>query len=263
MSQPGWLPDPTDPRAPSRDVWDALTPAERARVVAALPAEVPMDLHPPEGDLHRAPKDKARDALDDFFKTIGRRVYVTSEIATYYPGEARFCPDVLAVLDVETHPRSKWVVADEGKGLDFVIEVHVAGDRAKDFERNVVRYARLGIPEYFAFDRGASRLVGYRLPEGATTYERIVPQAGRFHSNVLGLDLLVENGLLRFFHGTAPLLFAEELVARLNATVAEVLESRDAATARADDEARRADVLEARVRELEAELARRDEGPPR
>ncbi|NUQ79959.1 MAG: hypothetical protein HUU21_41195 [Polyangiaceae bacterium] len=45
--------DPLDPRAPSQEVWDAMTPEERARVVAMLPAEVPWELHPPEGDQHR------------------------------------------------------------------------------------------------------------------------------------------------------------------------------------------------------------------
>lgn len=41
MSRPEWLPRPDDPRAPPQDVWDALTPAERARVIAALPAQGP------------------------------------------------------------------------------------------------------------------------------------------------------------------------------------------------------------------------------
>ena len=43
------------------------------------------------------------------------------------------------------------MVSHEGEGLDFVLEVRVSGDRTKDFETNVKRYARLGIPEYFAF----------------------------------------------------------------------------------------------------------------
>ena len=54
-------------------------------------------------------------------------------------------PDLLAVRDVETHPRQKWVVSHEGKGLEWVMEVHVGGDRKKDAEYNVERYARLGI----------------------------------------------------------------------------------------------------------------------
>jgi hypothetical protein len=33
----GYLIDPADPRAPSAEQWEAMTPAERARVVDALP----------------------------------------------------------------------------------------------------------------------------------------------------------------------------------------------------------------------------------
>jgi Uma2 family endonuclease len=271
-----WLPDPADPRAPGQEVWDALTEAEREQVVAALPTDMPLDLHPPEGDQHRKPKERARDALDEFFRTIGRRVYVSSELVTYYPGEARFCPDILAVLDVEPHERQSWIVSREGKGLDLVIEIHVGGDERKDLDTNVTRYARLGIPEYFVLDRPRARVLGFRLC-GAGIYERILPQGGRLHSDVLSLDLTVENGLLRFYHGTAPLLFMDELVGRLNGMVAELIDARDAAirraeeeagraeeearradqqARRAEDEARRAKALEDDVAALRAELER-------
>ena len=39
----------------------------------------------------------------------------------------------------------KWVVSGEGKDLDFILEVHVAGHARKDLERNVERYAWLGV----------------------------------------------------------------------------------------------------------------------
>jgi len=250
MEQPIWVVDPDDPRAPPQDVWERMSPAERTRVVASLPSEVPLDLHPPEGDPHRKPKEGAREALDEFFRSIGRRVYVSSELGTYYPGEPRFCPDILAVLDVETHERMSWVVSQEGKGLDLVIEIHVSGDSKKDFEINVERYARLGIPEYFVFDRPRGRIVGYRLRSGSTSYERLVPQAGRFASGVLGLDLTVEGGMLRFYHGTAPLLFMDELVGKLNAMVAELVNARDEALRRAEEEAHRAETEARRAEEL-------------
>ncbi len=240
VTRPSWFPDPEDPRAPSQEVWDGLTEQERELVVASLPADMPFELHPPEGDEHRKPKERARDALDEFFRRIGRRVYVSSELVTYYPGEARFCPDILAVVDVEPHDRQSWIVSREGKGLDLVIEVHVGGDAKKDLETNVARYARLGIPEYFVLDRPRARVLGFRLRAGAA-YERIVPQEGRLRSEVLSLDLTVERGLLRFYHGTAPLLFMDELVGRLNGMVAELVDARDAALRRAEEEARRAE----------------------
>src|SRR5689334_17784051 len=196
--------DPGDPRAPSQDAWDRMTPAERARVVAMLPAEVPLELHPPEGDVHRKAKTRTADTLDAFFRRIGRKIYVSSELGVFYPDEPRFSPDVFAVLDVDPHPRTKWTVSAEGKGLDLVIEVHYAGDTAKDYELNVERYARLGVTEYFIFDRAKLSLRGYRLPQPADAarggrgrvYRPILPQQGRYTSEVLGLDLMIENDKL-------------------------------------------------------------------
>src|SRR5271155_5556399 len=114
----GYVFDPADPRAPSEAQWAAMTPAERARVVSMLPNEVPWELNPSEGDWHQDVKIEARQILRDFFHRSGRRIYVSSEIAVFYPGEPRFSPDLLAVLDVDPHQRTKWAVAQEGKGLD-------------------------------------------------------------------------------------------------------------------------------------------------
>jgi Uma2 family endonuclease len=218
-----------------------MTHEERETVVASLPTDMPLDLHPPEGDAHRIPKERAREALGEFFHRLGRRVYVSSELVTYYPGEERFCPDILAVLDVEPHERQSWIVSREGKGLDLVIEVHVSGDANKDFQRNVVRYARLGIPEYFIFDRAGTRVLGYQLASGSASYERLIPQAGRLTSRILGLDLVVEAGMLRFYHGSAPLLFMDEMVGKLESMLGEVIAARDSALKRAEEESRRAE----------------------
>src|SRR3954467_2040576 len=82
--------DPADPRAPTDDQWEQMSPAERERVLAALPVDVPLDLLPNEGDPHRKAKRGALDALDGFFQRIGRKIYLSSELAIYYPRERRF-----------------------------------------------------------------------------------------------------------------------------------------------------------------------------
>lgn len=125
-----------------------MSAQERARAVAALPGEVTWEeMAPPEGDRHFQAKVRALDALKGYFTRQRRKVYLAAELPVYYPGEKRFATDLLAVLDVEPHERDKWVVSAEGKGLNFVLEVHVGGDRKKDASLNVERYARLGIPE--------------------------------------------------------------------------------------------------------------------
>ncbi len=241
--------DPDDPRAPSLDVWKALTERDRLDVVDSLPSDIPRAT-PPEGDAHRLPKERALSSLREFFRRSGRSVYLSAELPVYYPDQPMFAPDLIAVVDVPTHPRPSWVVSHEGKGLDFALEVHVSGERKKDLERNVERFARLAIPEYFVFQPLPGRLLGYRLDAAAPgEYTPVLPQGGFWRSQVLGLDLALEDRGLRFYAGTAPLLDAHELVERLSTMV-------DAAVTRAEDEARRAED-EARRAEDQAQRADR------
>jgi Uma2 family endonuclease len=245
MADPGYTVDPTNPRAPAQAVWERLTAAERQRVVASLPSEIPRAL-PPEGDAHRVPRKRALEALDEYYRRRGRSVYLSSELPVYYPDEPMFAPDLIAVLDVEPHEREKWVVSAEGRGLDFVLEVHVSGDRFKDLEANVTRYARLAIPEYFVFAPRRQRLLGYAL-SADRTYAALVPQGGLWRSTVLGLDLGLDEGQLRFYADTAPLPDARELIDRLATMV-------DGAVSRAEDEARRAEDEERRAERYAAKL---------
>jgi len=234
------------PMAPTAEEWEGLSPAERAAVVAELPAEVTYDeMAMPEGDRHSKAKARALDALRGYFARQRRRTYIATEMPTYYPGEPRFAPDVFAVLDVEDFERDKWVVSAEGKGIDWVLEVHVGGDRKKDAELNVGRYARRGIPEYFLYDRARNQLAAYRLASpDAGVYTPIVPTHGLYESSVLGLDVQVAQDRLRFYAGTALLLESEELIARVQAMY-------DAAQRRAEEEAQRREEAE-RLREEEA-----------
>jgi Uma2 family endonuclease len=239
------------PMAPSADEWEALTPAERDAVVAALPGEVTdAEMSPPEGDRHFKAKTRVLGALRSYFTRQRRRIYLAAELPTYYPAEPRFAPDLLAVLDRDDVERDKWVVSTEGKGLDWVLEVHVGGDRKKDAERNVERYARLGIPEYFLYDRARNRLLAYRLDTpDARSYAAIIPNQGLYPSRVLGLDVQVDKDRLRLYAGTALLLESEELIARLQ-------EMCDDAQRRADEEAQRREEAEQELSRLRAELER-------
>jgi Uma2 family endonuclease len=269
MAGPRHVVDPSDPRAPSQAVWDALSAAERAAVLDSLPVEVPLELHPPEGDVHHDARQGARDALKRYFRSIGKRIYVSGELGVYYPQEPRFCPDVLAVLDVADHRRDSWVVSAEGRGLDFVLEVHWKGDEHKDLELNVERYARLGISEYFVLDLRRGRLMGHRLASPSSrAYQAMLPQHGRLPSMVLGLDLLLEGDLVRFYAGTAPLPEADELIGKLQRMLDDLVTRRQEAEERAALEAQLRTDAERRVAELEAELAKlrtppRDEEGPR
>ncbi|MCP3142687.1 Uma2 family endonuclease [Pyxidicoccus xibeiensis] len=228
-----------------------MGPEERAEVVESLPDEVTdSEMSPPEGDRHQEGKHRALDVLRGHFRHQRRNVYVGSELPVYYPAERRFAPDVLVVFDVEAHSRGKWLVSHEGKGLDWVMEVHVGGDRKKDAEFNVRRYARLGIPEYFIYDRNRELLEGFRLKtRSARTYTRIRPRKGRYVSKVLGLELEVRDDQLLLWTGETLLLESSELLELLREKIEKV-------SRRVDEEARRRRAAE---RRLSAESRRREE----
>jgi Uma2 family endonuclease len=238
------------PTVPGVEAWRTMTADERLafqlRVLDALSDPLAAMS---EGRPHKKAKTRALDALNLHFRTVGRAVYLAEEMAVLYPEEKPFTPDLLAVLDVaepEDDQRMSWVVADEGKGLDLAIEVLHKGDRDKDLVENVERYAHLGIPEYFVYDRGRQQIHGFRLPEpGARRYQRLVPQLGRYRSSVLGFDLAIQGDMLRFLVGEAELPGSDELIRRLHGMMASI-----------EDRAREAEErIEAAQRQAEDALA--------
>lgn len=195
-----------------------------------------------EGRPHYNAKARLVDLLDLHFRTMGRTVYLASELAAVYPEEPVFCPDLLAVLDVpqpEDDARLAWVVVEEGRGLDFALEVLHRGDRKKDLVDNVQRYARLSIPEYFIYDQARQQVLGYRLG-GGKKYDRIVPQLGRVRSGILGVDFSVQAGALRVFQGNGELTGTADLVRRLSGMVNEIEDRANEEATRANEEATRA-----------------------
>lgn len=253
-----WVVDPDDPRAPPQELWDRLTESERQHIVDSLPSEFPPnEARPPEGDQHTEAVYGARTALRRFFGKMGRSIYVGTNLPVYYPGRSMFSPDVMAVLDVPTHPRPSWIVSREGKGLDFALEVIVLGHRRKDVERNVELYAQLGIREYFVFDRPKLRLQGFRLRSGGHGYEALAPQHGQFASAVLDLNLQIEGERLRFYAADAALPGADDLIEKLEGFVDSLEDRLAAAESRAEEEARRAEE-EARRAQEEARRAQEE-----
>ena len=250
------LPEPVfiPPRAPRAGDWEAMTPEGRARLIEALPASMTeSELSPPEGDDHLMAKFQAHDELTRFFRGSGQRAYVGMELTVYYPDEPRCAPDLMVVFDVEDHRRQKWVVSAEGKGLDFVLEVHVGGSRKKDTVRNVVFYAHLGIPEYFILDCRRQLLLAYRLPENGGEYERIVPQYGRYSSRVLGLDLLLVGGRLTFHQGATQVLGTATLLEQVQGVCDDLVRRRGEDEQALQEETRLREE-ETRLREEETRL---------
>ena len=247
------------PVGPSVEKWKAMTPAERDRflveVIAAF--DVPIEVMS-EGRPHRRVKSEAQDALTLHFKTTGRMIYIADELAVLYPGEPAHNPDLLAVLDVpqpdpDLDERMAWVVADEGKGPDLILEVLHQGNRNKDLVTNVKDYARLGIREYFVYDRLRLKLRGFHLPRPGATYQELNPRLGRFHSDVLGLDLALVGPRLRFFAGMAELPNSEEFIEMLSKMMEGIEARAQQAETKAEEAETKAEEAEAKTKEAEAQ----------
>ena len=235
-----------DPRLvfPDEATWAQLDPAQRERVIERIVSA--LDEYQEamsEGTRHVRRKVGIGGDLDAHFRRAGRGVYIGMELAVFYPAEPVIVPDVLAVMDCDPDIEPEtWVVQDQGRGIDMIIEVRNLGKKHKDLVENVRDYARRRVPEYFSFDCRSGQLRGWRLAQpGAQTYVPIVPQGGFLASKVLGLDLGVVGTRLRFFANQAMIPSESELVARLQLVADEQQNRLDDAFRRLDDTSRRLD----------------------
>ena len=140
-------------------------------------------------------------ALRRYFPKRGRDdVYVGSNNFLYYErGNPRavVAPDVYVVLGAPAHLRDTYMLWNEPKGPDFVLEVTSASTRRVDERRKRGVYAALGVREYFLYDPRAEYLTpalqGYRLHDGeyrALPAVTVLSNRGvSVVSEVLGLEL--------------------------------------------------------------------------
>ena len=164
----------------------------------------------------------------------------------------RRVPDLLIAFDVDPdlyYEQNGYVIADQGKPPDFILEVASPSTARIDTVDKRVDYAAFGVPEYWRFDHtGEShgvRLAGDRLV--GNQYEPIeiielAPDVLQGESQVLNLWLRWDHGELGWIDpatGEHIPTFDSEREARIAAQQAQAF-------------------AEARVRELEAELQRRE-----
>ena len=113
-------------------------------------------------------------ALRRYFTKRGREdVYVGMNNFLYYErGNPRavVAPDVYVVPGAPVRPRDTYMLWNEPKGPDFVLEVTSKSTRREDERRKRDVYAALGVREYFLYDPRAEYLTpplqGFRLRGG-------------------------------------------------------------------------------------------------
>ena len=158
-------------------------------------------------------------------------------------------PDLLISFNARPDlivPRNGYLVPEQGKPPDFVLEVGSEHTGRIDENQKRRDYARFLVPEYWRFDPSGGDFHSTHLAGDRLVGEEYQPipihrtAEGNFrgHSDVLNLDLCWENGELRWYDPVADhylVTIPEEREARL-----------------AERDARLA--AEARVRELQEEL---------
>jgi Uma2 family endonuclease len=100
-------------------------------------------------------------------------------------------PDVFVVLDVPKGERKSWVVWEEGKGPDVVIELLSTSTGLFDKQQKKEIYQqRLRVPEYFWFDPfNPDDFAGFSIRDN--DYEQILPDSeDKLLSQQLGLVLV-------------------------------------------------------------------------
>lgn len=155
-----------------------------------------------ESDLHRDLMTELIGTLKWWFRDKPD-VYVSGNLLVFYePGNRRrhVSPDVFVVPGVGGHMRDNYLMWEEGRGLDLVIETTSKTTRREDEVTKYGLYAdKLAVKEYVLFDPTEDYL---RPPfqmfrRYGAGFRPVKPTDGRFTSRVLGLELERDGATLR------------------------------------------------------------------
>ena len=212
-----------------------------------------------ENDFQRKAMTYAIDALDAHFRDRAD-VYVSGNLLLYYEegnNKVRVAPDVFVVFGAAKHDRSSYLLWQETKAPDFVMEIASLSTYRTDQGPKSDLYAGMGVSEYWLYDPTGDcfrpPLQGFRLVEGR--YEAI-PIAQRADDNlmarseVLGLEMRLDPGTpareeLRFYNPRN----GEPL-----RSLREAEREREAAEASFREEHAARKAAEVRLQQLEAQL---------
>ncbi len=204
-------------------------------------------------DLHRRILTRTLQALDAHFEQQPE-VYVSGDILMYYvEGDPRksISPDVLVAFGLGKKDRQTYLVWVEGKSPDFAMEFSSKTTYDKDLTDKMELYALLGIQDYFLYDAEGlylpSPLMGFTLVD-AVYVPLSDDRDGGLHSTVLGLDFHVGEVGLGLYDPAAGA-WLQTPAESASARAEQEAERADTAEARAKQEAERADTAEARAKQ--------------
>ena len=159
-----------------------------------------------ESDLHRIHIIDTYHRLNAYYEDRDD-VYVSGNLLIYdVPGKTQrsISPDVMVVFGIEKKMRRTYKTWEEGKAPDLVMEFSSKTTYRSDLNKKKIRYAQLGVKEYFLYDPERSYLddplVGLRLNNDGE-YETILslPNGG-IPSAVLGLEFHIQEDDLGIYN---------------------------------------------------------------
>ena len=240
--------------------------------IRSLPTERTV-IYPETDGKPMAETDIHRKLMTDFIEMLSNHfrsrpdVYVSGNLLLYYergnPTKS-VAPDVLVVFGVEKKRRRTYLLWEEGKGPDFVLELVSKNTYRKDLKEKKDLYASVfGVKEYYLYDPDGlylhPSLQGFRLAND--TYFPIQLVDEHLPSGVLGLEIGERDMELGLYNPQTRrwlLKPAEEAEARRQAEARAQWESfaRRQAETRAQQEFQARQQAEAELTRLRAELER-------
>jgi Uma2 family endonuclease len=212
------------------------------------PTDLDSDEPPLENELHLRQIILLLQSLEWLWRDRND-FYAVGNLTVYYNAKQLKSrdfrgPDFFVVLGTERKTRKSWVVWEEGKYPNVIVEVlsPSTANIDKGFKKKLYQDT-FRTHDYFWFDPNSLELAGFHLIDGE--YQPIAAnEFGHLWSQQLDLYLGVCEGKLRFFTAEGDLIPTPEELLECEAQRAEQ------EAQRAEQEAQRADRLAAKLREL-------------
>jgi Uma2 family endonuclease len=175
-----------------------LPPSVASAEHILLPTDLDLpydDDTPMDSDRHAAQIELLKECLRLFWADRDRW-FVGGNMFVYFSRDQLLTrdfrgPDIFVVLDVPRRERRSWVVWDEGKAPDVVIELLSDTTASVDRgEKKRVYEDQLSVPEYYWYHPFTRELAGWILRDGM--YQPIATDdTGRLRSTALDLLLFI------------------------------------------------------------------------
>lgn len=190
---------------PLQKTWREELTIEQWQEILPLEKDLPSEVWPMESSLH-ALQLRLLVSLLEWYWRDRNGFFIGDNLTIYFSYQQTKThdfrgPDFFVVKDTERRHRKSWVVWEEGKLPDIIIELLSDSTAANDRGLKKDLYAqRLRTPEYFWFSPDTGEFAGFRL--NGFQYEEIpLDERGWRWSEVLSLYLGIEGGGLALLHG--------------------------------------------------------------